>query len=142
MSTTSPSYVAVGTIRPCRVVKAYASADYAVQEASTNEFGIGISMEATEEAPIPGASTNAATGLTTAPLPVGVHGPGELCKLELGGTVSAGDLIKSDASGKGVVALLTGTTIQNIVARALQGGDSGDKIDVVVQSWKLLPAVA
>lgn len=142
MSTTSPSYLAFGTIRPCRVVKAYTSADYGVLEADANEFGIGISMEGTEEAPIPSASTNAATGTTTAPLPLNIHGPNELCKLELGGTVAAGDLIKSDADGKGVVALLTGTTIQNIVARALQAGDSGDKIDVVVQSWKLLPAVA
>lgn len=47
--------------------------------------------------------------------------------LELGGTVVAGDLLKADADGKGVV---TTTSGQEVGARAEMAGASGDLIRV------------
>lgn len=53
--------------------------------------------------------------------------------LTLGGTVATGGYIKSDSSGFGVAIATTGTTIQQIGARALAGGASGNLC--LVQVW-------
>ena len=57
--------------------------------------------------------------------------PEKDCVLELGGTVTQGDRLKSDSSGKGVV---TTTTGQEVGARAEQSGASGDLIRVTLIS--------
>ena len=57
-------------------------------------------------------------------------------------TVTRDGWIKSDADGKGVAAATTGTTVQQIGARALQSGISGQKILVYVWPMPHLPAAA
>ena len=53
--------------------------------------------------------------------------------LELGGTVAVGDHIKADANGKGVKATLTsGALVESVNALALQAGDAGDVIEVLI----------
>ena len=53
--------------------------------------------------------------------------PDREAELQLGGTVAAGDLLTSDGSGFGIT---TTTTAQQIGARALQAGVSGQIITV------------
>jgi hypothetical protein len=53
--------------------------------------------------------------------------PQKEAPLQLGGTVAAGDLLTSDASGHGIT---TTTTAQQIGARALMAGVSGQVITV------------
>jgi hypothetical protein len=53
-------------------------------------------------------------------------------QLLLGGSVTAGDWLKSDANGKGVLMALGGTTPQHCVGIAQRSGVSGDIIPVDV----------
>ena len=62
-------------------------------------------------------------------------------QLQLGGTVTAGDRLKSDAAGKGVVIATTGTTIQNVGGVARRSGVSGDVIPVQVYIDSVRPAL-
>lgn len=131
--------VAGGDIRPARFVKVSTAADNAVLEADANEAIIGIATEATQDAPIPGASANAAESGD----PVKVYTIGSECLLEIGsGGVTAGAEIKSDADGKGVLAATTGTTVQNIGAVALEAASAGELARVVVVRYKTRPALA
>ena len=103
--------------------------DFEVAEANANEAIAGISMEGTRTAPIPDVTANEAAQDGE---PLQVYGQGEVCLLELGGTVNPGDLLKSDADGKGVV-IASGGTLQEIGAKAVEGGVSGEAILVQVQ---------
>jgi hypothetical protein len=129
----SPNFVAGGTIAPCRFVSMSATgqtpADHTVFQATAGagtegDLVDGISQEGTRAFD---NSTQAAT--------VGdhlrVHGPGDVCLLELGsGGCTAGQLLKADANGKGIAC----TTDQDRVgARALQSGAAGTKVRVQVQ---------
>lgn len=135
-----PNYIARGDIRPSRLVKADTATDNGVKEADANERIVGISSEAGREAPIPSVATILAGQDGDN---IHVYGEGEECLLELGGTVAAGDLLKSDNDGKGVVQATTGTTAQETGARALTSGASGEKIRVVVSTrHKIYPALA
>lgn len=127
MAGNSPNYVADGDINRSRFVKP-STTDHRVLEADANEKVVGISQINAKTAPIPSASTLAGAqgdALT-------VHGPGEsMVMLELGGTVTVGDKLKSDADGKGVVVATSGP-VQNVGAIALRGGASGELIPVLV----------
>jgi hypothetical protein len=134
----SHSMVAGGDIRPARFIKVSTAADYTCLEADANEAVIGISTNATRDAPIPNADTDAAEAgddLHYNPI-------GSVCDLELAGTVARGDEIKSDADGKGVVRATTGTTLQNFGAIALESGVSGEFIKVLVVRGSVYPALA
>lgn len=119
-----PGYTASGTIEPSRFVDI--SGAYTVAQVSgAGAKAIGISHEGSCNAPVEGALTAAAT----VGLPIRVYGDTETCLLELGGTVAAGAMIKSDASGKGVAAVSTNA----FYAIAQRGGVSGEKIPVIVK---------
>lgn len=140
MALGSPHLMANGDIRPSRFVELQNASGIAKAiEANANERVAGISQDGTNTAPIPGiTSTNAAESGQTLQL----HIEGEECLLELGGTVTAGAFVKSDADGKGVVALTTGTVLQEIGAVALDNGSSGEKIRVKIQIHRHRPAIA
>lgn len=112
-----------GNIYPSRFV--ILSAEYVVTQAEANGKVFGISQVGTNEPPTPTESSGyaAISGQILT-----VHQDHEEPLLELGGTVSAGDELKSDANGKGVV--LAGSGSENIGAIALQSGVSGNKIKV------------
>jgi hypothetical protein len=124
----NPSYVSGGNISPSRFVKFDLGTDFSMIQATANATIWGISMEGSREAPIPSVSTvyAAQDGET-----LQIYGETETCLLELGGTVAAGDKLKSDGDGKGVV-ITAGTTTQQVGAVALQSGASGEKILVQV----------
>lgn len=138
MPSANPSYVAGGDIAPSRFVKA-GSTDFEVLQATANAQILGIAQEGTREAPIPSVSTNLAASDTET---LSVYGLTEECLLELGGTVTVGARLKSDANGKGVAAATTGTTAQEYGAIALEGGASGELIRVQVITGNIRPAIS
>ena len=136
----APNFLAGGDIRPSRFVKQDTTADNTVLECDANEAVVGISSEAGREPPLPSVSTIYAGQAGDNML---VYTEGDECLLELGGTVAAGDNLKSDADGKGVAIATTGTTAQEIGAKALTSGASGERIRVqVFRQTKVYPALA
>lgn len=124
---------ASGDINPMRFVKM--SGDNTVAESDANELSIGISMRQSKAFDSALAASDDGQ--------VAVYTVGQIAKLELGGSVSAGGLIKSDADGKGVAVATSGTTAQNVGAIAINGGASGEIIDVEVLTIpKMYPALA
>ena len=129
--------MANGDIRPCRFVKmdTTSAKDHMALEADTNEKVVGISDDGTNYAPLTGLPGGATITALAAEADqhfkahgMGTHG----CLLELGGTVTAGDYIKSDADGKGTTIATTGTTLQRYGAFALESGVDGEMIPVIV----------
>lgn len=128
-----------GDIRTCRFVKVSTAADNTVLEADANEAIIGISSQATQDAPTSGASANAAESGDQ----LHIHPIGTRCLLKIGsGGVTRGDEIKSDADGQGVTRATTGTTVQNVGAIALQSAIEGDLALVMVFRSSVRPALA
>ena len=128
MSRDNPQYIANDDINVSRFVTPVLTADYRVVEADANSTIVGISQGGARDTPLPSASTLAAASGDQ----LQVHGDGEICRLLLGGTVAHGDDLKSDSDGKGVV-IAAGTTTQEIGAKALEAGSSGDLILVQVR---------
>ena len=129
----SESMVAGGTIEPRRFVK-HNGTDNTVIQATANDITTGIS------APISRKFDDRSSADSGEQLVV-KRLQGEAAELEVGGTVSAGDRLKSDASGKGVKVATTGTTVQEYGAVADQDGASGDVIRVVIERGALRPAL-
>ena len=128
MSSLGFTGVAAGNVSPSCFVKKTAN-DYEFDLAGANDPIFGITQDGTNKAPIPGVTSQYAAEAGES---CRVHKPGERCLLKLGGTVSAGDRIKSDSSGNGVSIATSGTTPQRYGAVALQGGSSGELIEVEV----------
>jgi hypothetical protein len=125
-----PSFVANGDINPCRFVKidvTYTTAPRVIQNAADSTISIGISQQGTKVAPTDGASTLAAS----VDQQLEVHIIGDMCMLQLGGTVVVGDSLTSDADGKGVV---QNAAADNVGAIALSSGVLDEKIFVLVTS--------
>ena len=130
----APSYIAKGTIAPCSFVKVYTTAgvanDNAVVQAGAGDKCVGISQQGMKRMPgLPGSDTTIAaeSGDT-----LRVYGLGDDCLLQLGGTVTRGDFLKSDASGYGV----TGSSGDECGAEALEAGISGVRIRVLIVNRK------
>lgn len=115
-----------GNVRPSRFVTL--QTDNTVIESSAGDDVWGISQAATRNAPIAsgfGTVDDGYAGISGDPA-INIHGPGcDQCYLELGGTVSIGQNIKSGSAGVGVVAT---TDKDRVGAEALQSGVSGEII--------------
>lgn len=111
-----------GNVRPSRFV--VLGTANTVTEAGANGDVWGISQPYTWKMALSGWDDGFAG--TTASPPINIFGPGDdACKLVLGGTVSIGQKIKSDANGAGVAV----TADQDKVgAVAQEAGISGDVI--------------
>ena len=96
------SKVAAGNIAPCRFVTPSTSAIGKVSQSTTSDVPCGISQKGTRN--VPGSSLGLDDGYAAiAGENVGVHGtPDKDILLRLGGTVTRGASLKSDASGFGV----------------------------------------
>ena len=125
----SRSFMCAGNIAPSRFVKADSSKTGGfVLQAGAGEAVVGISQTGVRQPPISGLddgyaginNTNAIEVLTET----------DEGWLELGGTVSFGDLLKADASGKGVASSSDG---ENYGALSLESGTSGKLIRVRVR---------
>lgn len=134
MSFENVSYTSGGNISPSRFVSMSAGNPYTAVQCDGSLEPVGISQKWLE---LYNATYHATSGR-----PVSVLGVGATALLELGGTVSAGDFIKSDSSGKGVKASLTLSSHQSVGARALDNGFSGEKIEVRVELFSGVQGVA
>lgn len=129
MSGQAANYLAGGTIRPSRFVKHDPSNDDRVVECGMNQMSCGISQEGTENAPISGASANAATSGN----PIKVYGPGDTrVLLLLGANVTRGQPIRSHVDATGIP-LATSGEAQKIGAWALESRSSGELCRVRIQ---------
>lgn len=120
MANTPPNLRASGTIRPSRFVKI--SGVHTGAEADANEDAIGISYQDGKYPPLNDLVTtnnHAENGD-----PIRLYGEGDICLLTLGGSVTAGNQIKSDADGQGVAASSAGDKVRAV---ALESGSSGEK---------------
>lgn len=121
------SRVANGNIAPSRFVTPVSGTDGRVTQSGSGETPIGISQPGTRNTPYSSLDDGycAIAGEN-----VGVFGQGDnKVPLELGGTVTNGQFIKPDSSGKGVVA----SSADDIYgARAEANGVSGEVIPVTV----------
>ena len=117
------SFYASGAIAAYRFVK-FAAADNAMAQASAStDMIIGIS--------------NLLGAEDTRPVDVGFVG--DVVLLDIGGTVTRGQDLTSDANGKGVAVTNTvaAATNTNVGAVALQSGVDGDRISVLVFPKKI-----
>jgi hypothetical protein len=127
MPTNNANFIADGNINPSTfVTQTGTSADNRVLAATANQKICGVAQEWTKAAPLSGASGIAAAAGDQ----ITVYGQGDQCLLTYGATVTRGSLLKSDANGNAVV--VTGTTVQNYGARALESGVAGDLHQVQV----------
>lgn len=123
----SVSRVATGDIAPSRFVKAAGTTlDGKVTACGADEIPCGISHRGTRMPPW----TELDDGLAAkAGENVHVYGQGMEAQLELGGTVTVGARLKSDADGKGVA---TTTNTDTYGAIAQYSGVAGEYILVLV----------
>lgn len=131
--------VARGAIAPFRFVKLDTSTENGCLQATDNSDIIGVAQGGTNKPEVSGLVS--AQYAAEAGQPLRVSGVGSIAMLEVGGTVTPGQYLKSDSQGRGVPVATTGTTIQNYGAIALQGGSSGSIIRVQVIIGKVRPAL-
>lgn len=118
------SRLAGGNVRASRFVKL--QSDNTVIECGAGETPWGIAQPGTHHMAM-GAWDDGYVGVLNGP-PINIFGPGDdEAPLELGGTVVAGDYIKSGAAGVGVKA---DTDKDHVGAQAVRGGVSGEIIPV------------
>lgn len=133
MPQTPPTLISGGNIYPNRFVMMDSSEDQQGIQATANAVTVGISGDSTKYPPLTGLVSN--TYHAEDGDPITLRGAEESqTLLELGGTVAAGDYLKSDSNGKGVAIATSGTTPQNVGARALKAGVSGDLLEVEVMN--------
>lgn len=130
-----PQMKAGGNISPCRFVSI--SGDFTVIQstAGSNSRGdavLGVSQQGTRDAPISGASAYAGIDGDA----MQIHGDGDICLLTAATTTTAGDLLKSDANGKGTPIASSGVYNDNIGAVALQGGSADELILVQICTFR------
>lgn len=113
---------ASGDINPSRFV--VVSGPFLVAQSTATGLPIGVSQQGSAEAPIPGASGLAASAGQL----VQVYGEGEMCLLSIGGTVAAGQFLRSNANGQGIAVVGQ----ERYAAQALEPGVVGDRIRVFI----------
>ncbi len=99
MSYALPGFNASAAIARCRFVRQ--SGEFTVAQCVANEVALGASPEGTREAPIPGASANAAEVGD----PLRIYTLGDVCEIEVGSAVTFGQFVKPDANGRAVPAV-------------------------------------
>lgn len=123
----TPQLKAGGDINPCRFVDITGS--FTVSEADASDIPLGISGEATRDAPLPSGQSalHAKSGDAAT-----VYVMGNVCLLEIGtGGVTAGDRLKPDADGKGIT---SGTAGEIVGAVALETASADEFAKVFVLS--------
>jgi hypothetical protein len=133
---TANGFIASGSINPCRFVALVAATVGCVEQATASKRHFGVSQKGTYYAPGSAADTGLA-GVDTKPLTI--HQEGEIALLKIGGTVTHGDLLTSDASGQGVSAAAS-TALQYFGGIALQSGTTGQFINIRIRPFEAATA--
>jgi hypothetical protein len=142
MAARTPRYYAGGTINVASFVKIDTTSGnnfYVVQCTATTDKIVGIAQQGPYTPP---GVTGSVASAATSGQPVTVYGVGEETLLRITGTVTQGDLLKTDGSGYGLSASVTdtGSALAWVGAFALEAGITGDWIRVLVMPL-LLPGV-
>ena len=127
------SFIANGTIYPMRFTELVTTLPGRVTQCGAGEKVYGISQVGIRRDPYIETLGRAALVNES----IGVFDDGTECKLELGGTVTTFDRLKSDADGKGVA---TTTNLDEFGAIAMESGVSGDQIMVKIQRGQISAA--
>lgn len=133
------SFRASGNISPSRFVTL--SGNKTVAQAGDNQEIIGVAQEGSNRAPLQDYVSTVYAAQAGEQLEV--YSVGELCLVEAGGAITAGQLLKSDSQGRAVPVATTGTVIQNYGAVALESATAaGEKIlCLVTPLLKVRPAL-
>jgi hypothetical protein len=132
-----------GNIYPSRFVSidpaALGAGDFKViEDIVVAQPVFGVSQPGTDYPPLADSHVTVAGYAAIAGEQLLIYTDGDECTLELAGTVTAGDLLKANATTDGkaiaVVAVGSQTTPQYYGAQALQGGVSGEKIKCRVKT--------
>lgn len=130
MANPAPQFQASANIRHSRFVTI--SGDFTVDETDAGEVAIGITYQDDKWPPLDDLVTtnyHAQTGEH-----VRMYTIGDICLLTLGGTVTAGQALKSDADGQGVA--VAGSGNEEVCAIALEGGASGELRQVQIVRYR------
>lgn len=124
-----PVFRAGGTIAPLRFVASDGNPGTVIQSAAATSLHIGVSQPGMKRAPgLPGSDNAIAAEVGD---PIHVYGIGDVCLLTAGGTVNEGDMLTSDATGRGITTVTDG---DEVGAQALQNGAVGELILVRILS--------
>ncbi len=136
-----PQLQANGNIYPCRFVKVDTSDNAKCIQATANSKIIGVSQVGTNYPPLSDVSVSGYAAI--AGQLVEFHGPGQVCLVEAGDVIAAGDYLKSDDNAKAIPIATTGTTLQRYGAQALEAATAaGQMIRVFVLLGSERPAIA
>lgn len=134
--------LAGGIVRPSRFVKVSTAADNTVLEADANEQVCGIATEATRDAPLDGASGEAASS-TVGEGNLMYSPEGNVALVTVGsGGVTHGAEVKSDADGQAVLAATTGATKQWVAGIALESALEGELARILCKVYPHYPALS
>jgi len=129
----TPNLEANGTIRPYRAVAPTGSADNTCGESNANNISMGVTTGDTRRHD----SANHAESGDTVSLQ-----PGVVVMIELGGSVTRGNSVKTDADGAAVEVATSGTTNQYHLGIALESGSSGEIVRMLWQPQTIRPALS
>jgi len=129
MPATPAHLMANGTIRSSRFIRPDVSNDFKCLEATANAEILGVAMEGTNYPPLSDlvSTSNAATQGQY----MKYYGEGEVCLVEAGAAITRFDKVKADSVGRAVTIASSGTTLQNIGARALQSAAAAGELILV-----------
>lgn len=123
---------ATAAIEPYRFVRYSGAFSFTQADDETDPDIVGVSGGDAEDAPLTGAGTEHAATAS----PIQLHQPGQVCLLEAGDAFSAGALLMTDSSGRGI----TATSGNYANARALQAATAaGQKVPVQVMQSHAIP---
>lgn len=126
MSHGQPGLVARGDIFPARFIK-IAGSDFGALQCVAGDQAFGISREFVADVPYVGGSASPAARSGTL---VQYAGFGEVCEVEVAEAVAAGDQLRPNAQGRGIIAVAG----EVYSARVLQGqAVAGDRALVYVE---------
>lgn len=116
------AYLAGATLNPYRLVKFGADDDHVIQTAAVGDAIFGV-------IDIPGSAAAAEDRVD-----VMTHG---IADVILGGTVTRGGLITTDATGQGVAAAPAAGVNNSVIGRAMISGVVGDIIPVLIATGQV-----
>ncbi|MGD9644315.1 MAG: capsid cement protein [Pirellulales bacterium] len=124
-----PQLVAGGNINPARFIIQDTTANNTALQAGANGKTIGVSQDGPKDPPgTGGSSLAAAAGEMFSHFTLG-----QICRMEAGDAITAGDELESDTNGKAVPVAATAATVRYVGAIALEAaGGAGEFLQVLV----------
>ncbi len=124
-------YVAGADIYPCRFIKFKSGSPFTVIQATANSRICGVSQEATTLVPIDGMTDSTSVFAARTGMNVPYYDEHQECLIEVGGAITAGAFVISDANGKAVAASEGNTTIGGVALESAT--EAGQKIRIRVE---------